>query len=76
MGENKSLLRKIVSWTILGILAVVVIRIAFKLLGILVGVVGMVFGLAMFLLFTVAPIVVLGWLGVKAWQAFSKKPAS
>jgi hypothetical protein len=76
MGEKKSLLRKVVTWTLLGVLAVIVIRIAFKILGVLVGVVGMVFGLAMFLLFTVAPVVFLAWLAVKAWKAFSKKPAS
>ncbi|NIP81545.1 MAG: hypothetical protein GWM90_20950 [Gemmatimonadetes bacterium] len=73
MGEKKSMLRRVVTWTILGVLAVLAIRIALKLLGVLVGVVGMAFGLAMFLLFTVAPVVILGWLAVKAWQAFSKK---
>lgn len=72
MGENRSLLSRIVTWTIVGILAVLAIRIAVRLLGFLLGVLGMVFGVAVFLMFTVGPILLVGWLGMKAWGAFTK----
>lgn len=72
MGENRSLLSRIVTWTIVGILAVLALRIAVHLLGFLLGVLGMVFGIAVFLMFTVGPILLLGWLGMKAWGAFTR----
>lgn len=73
MGENRSLLGRIVTWTIIGLLALVAIKIALRLLGFLMGLAGIVVGAVMFLLFTVGPIVLLGWLVVKAWQAFAKE---
>lgn len=75
MSENKSLLSRIATWVVLGILAVLALKLAGWLLGFLFGLVGMVFGLAIFLFFTVAPIVLLGWLTLKAWRAFTKEPA-
>lgn len=67
MAENKSLFKQIVTWTLVGIVAVLALK---AILGLL----GMAFGLVGFLLFTVGPILLLGWLGVKAWNAFTKKP--
>lgn len=67
MAENKSLFKQIVTWTVVGIIAVLALK---AILGLL----GMAFGLIGFLLFTVAPVLLLGWLAVKAWNAFSKKP--
>ncbi len=67
MAENKTLFQQIVTWTIVGILAVLALKLLFGLLG-------MAFGLVTFLLFTVGPILLLGWLAVKAWNAFTKKP--
>lgn len=74
MNENKSLLSRIVTWTIIGILAVLAFKLATWLLGFLLGMAGMVVGIALFLLFTVGPILLLGWLAVKAWNAFTKEP--
>lgn len=74
MNENKSLLSRIVTWTIIGILAVLAFKLATWLLGFLLGVAGMVVGIALFLLFTVGPILLVGWLAVKAWNAFTKEP--
>lgn len=76
MTEEKSLLSRIVTWTVIGIVAVLAIRLAVRLLGFLMGVVGMVFGLAAFLLFTVGPLLVLGWLALKAYRAFTRDPAA
>lgn len=69
MGENKSLLSRVVTWTILGVLALIAIKLVFRLLGVVVG-------LAAFVLFTVAPLVLLGWLALKAWNAFTRRPAT
>lgn len=76
MSETKSLLRRFVTWTIIGVLAVIAIRLALRLIGFLMGLVGMALGLVMFLLFTVGPVLLLGWLAVKAWNAFTRKEAA
>lgn len=65
--ENKSLLKQILTWTVVGILAVLAIKLVLSLLG-------MAFGLVTFLLFTVGPILLIGWLAVKAWNAFAREP--
>ena len=72
MGEKKSLLVRIITWTVVGLLALIVIKLAVRLLGFLVGLAGMLLGLLMFLVFTAGPIVLVGWLAVKAWQAFTR----
>lgn len=73
MTENGSLLGRIVKWTIIGVLAVIAFRIAMRLAAFVIGLAGMAFGLAMFVLFTVGPLVLLGWLAMKAWRAFAKE---
>jgi hypothetical protein len=65
MEEKKSLLSRIVTWVVIGVLAVLALRIVL-------GLVGAAFGLIGFLLFTVAPLVLVGWLAVKAYHAFAK----
>lgn len=72
MGENSSLLGKVVTWTIVGILAVIALKIALRLIGFLVGLAGMLLGILMFLVFTVGPVLLLGWLAMKAWKAFAR----
>jgi hypothetical protein len=69
MGEDRSLVSRIVTWTILGVLALIAIKLVLRLLGV-------VLGLAGFVLFTVAPLVLMGWLALKAWSAFTRKPAT
>ena len=67
MAENKSLFKQIVTWTVVGIIAVLALKFVLGLLG-------MAFGMVTFLLFTVGPILLVGWLAVKAWNAFTKEP--
>ena len=67
MAENTSLFKQIMTWTIVGILAVLALKFVMGLLG-------MAFGLVTFLLFTVGPVLLLGWIAVKAWNAFTSKP--
>ena len=66
--QDTSLMKQALTWIVVGIVAVLAIKFVLGLLG-------MAFGLVSFLLFTVGPIVLLGWLAVKAWQAFTKEPA-
>jgi hypothetical protein len=68
VGDDYSLLASVVKWAIIIVVAVVAMKIALGLLGI-------VLGLAAFLFFTVLPILIVGWLIVKAWQMFTKAPA-
>lgn len=77
MEDRKpSLLARIITWTVIGVVAVVAVKLALRLLGFLFGIIGLVFGLAVFLLFTLGPILLLGWMGVKGWQAFTRPTAS
>jgi hypothetical protein len=74
MEESKSLLSRVVKWIVIGVLAVLAIKIIGRLLAFLLGLMGMAVGIVGFLLFTVGPIVLLGWLAMKAWKAFAKEP--
>lgn len=65
--QDKSLLKQALTWIVVGIVAIMAIKLVLGLLG-------MAFGLVSFLLFTVGPIILVGWLAVKAWQAFTKEP--
>lgn len=76
MDENSSGLGRAITWLIIGILAIVAVKLALRLLAFLLGVLGMVFGIAMFVLFTIAPIILLGWLALVGWRAFTKEPAA
>lgn len=51
-------------WGGVGIMALIALRMLLKLLG-------LVMGFAAFLLFTVLPLVLIGWLVLKLWQAFT-----
>jgi hypothetical protein len=64
MGGS-SMIARIVTWIILGVLAILAFKVAL-------GILGFVLGLAGFVLFVVAPLVVLGWLATRAWQAFTR----
>ncbi|MFW6206240.1 MAG: hypothetical protein ACOC5I_03305 [Gemmatimonadota bacterium] len=68
MAENMSLLKQVLIWVVVGIIAMMALKLVLGLLG-------MAFGLVTFLLFTVGPVLLVGWLAVKAWNAFTKKPA-
>jgi hypothetical protein len=76
MTEERSALSRVVTWAIVGILAVVAVKLAVRLLGFFMGLVGLALGLVTFLLFTVGPIVLMGWLGLKAYRAFTREPAA
>lgn len=72
MSEKESLLSRIVTWTIILVLAVLALKVVGWVVRFLIGVVGLVFGLVLALLFTVGPILLVGWLAMKGWKAFTK----
>ena len=67
-SHRPSLLAQIVTWTVVGVLALVAIKIAIAALRVLAAVFGFVLGLLLTLTFTILPIVVLGWLVMKLFE--------
>lgn len=56
-----------VRWLVIGVVAIM----AFKLV---LAILGAVLGMGAFLLFTIAPVVLVGWVLWKAVEAFSRRP--
>ncbi|HEX8393485.1 MAG TPA: hypothetical protein VF665_14170 [Longimicrobium sp.] len=59
--EERSNFETVLKWVVIGILAIVAVKIALTVLGIAIGLAG-------FLLFTVLPLVLVVWLVIKAVQ--------
>jgi archaellum biogenesis protein FlaJ (TadC family) len=66
MNEDSSLLERMVRWLIFAIIAIAAIKVAFWLAG-------AVMGLAFFLLFTVVPLAVVGWIIVKLFRVLFRR---
>ncbi|HEX5521065.1 MAG TPA: hypothetical protein VFX29_05185 [Longimicrobiaceae bacterium] len=67
MSQNgDSLLGTLLKWFLIAIVAVAAIKLSFWVLGV-------VFGIGGFLLFTVAPLVVAGWLVMKVVKMLRRK---
>ena len=64
-ANNGTTIGRIATWFLIGIVALI----ALKLLG---AIVGAVIGLGMALLFTVGPILLIGWLVMKMLRGFSR----
>lgn len=60
---------KLLYWAVLFVVGIVALKVFFVAVGI-------AFGLAAFLIFKVLPVVLVGWLVVKAWRIWKEKPAS
>jgi hypothetical protein len=56
---------------LLGIGGIVAVIAALKIVG---GLLGMVLGIAGFFLFKILPVIVVGWLVVRAWQYLKERP--
>lgn len=65
--RERSGLSRVLSWVLVAIVAIAVLKLAFW-------VVGVAFGLGGFLLFTVGPLVLIGWVVVKVVRALSRPP--
>jgi len=63
-GNKGSMIGQLLKWLVIGLLAVLALKIVF-------GLVGTVIGLALFVVFKLGPLVLLAWLGWKAWQYFT-----
>ncbi len=63
--RRPSRLAEIVTWLVVGILALLALRIAIGVLRVLGAVFGIVLGVLLTLTFTILPLVVLGWLVMK-----------
>ncbi len=65
--NNGSLFKKILKWAVIGFLAIIALKMVFGLLG-------FAAGLVFFLIFRIGPLVLVIWLGWKAWKYFSEPP--
>jgi hypothetical protein len=64
---DRSTVGRILTWIVIGVLAIVAIKVALALAG-------MVLGFTFVALFTIGPVVLIGWLIVKALRHFSRDP--
>lgn len=62
---NGTLLGKLIVWAIIGVLAIVAIKVALTVFGI-------ALGIGAFLLFTVGPLILIGWLALKGWEYLTR----
>ena len=62
-GMQRSMLSRLVTWLIVGLLVVLAIRVLFAL-------VRVSFGIAWWLFVTVVPLILIGWLAMKLWDRY------
>jgi len=72
-SRRPSLLAQIVTWTIVGFLALIALKIAVGVLRVLGAVFGFVLGLLLTLTFTILPLAVLGWLVMKLIERLQRR---
>ncbi|HUF13270.1 MAG TPA: hypothetical protein VMN78_09235 [Longimicrobiales bacterium] len=66
---ERSRLARLITWLIVGVVVLILVRLLFALLRVSVGIVG-------WLLFTVLPLILLGWLAMKLWDRHRRGRAS
>lgn len=62
---ERSRLARVITWLIVGLIVVLLIRLVFALLRVSIGIVG-------WLLFTVVPLILIGWLVMKLWERYQR----
>jgi len=65
-AAQRSMLSRLVTWLIVGLLVVLAVRLAFALLRVS-------FGIAWWLFVTVVPLIIIGWLVMKLWERRSSR---
>ncbi len=69
-GERGGIVREVLKWCVIGVVAIVALKVALAVAGI---VFGLVVGLSLTILFTLGPILLAGWLVLKALRFFSRE---
>ena len=62
---ERSRLARIITWLIVGVVVVLLLRLLFAVLRVTIGLAG-------FVLLTVIPLIVLGWLAMKLWDRYER----
>ena len=62
---ERSRLARIITWLIVGVVVVLLLRLLFAVLRVTIGIAG-------FVLLTVIPLIVLGWLAMKLWDRYER----
>ena len=66
---ERSKLARWITWLIVGVVVLVLMRLLLGLLRVSVGILG-------WLLFTIVPLILLGWLATKLWDRYQRRRAS
>lgn len=66
--ENRSILGTVITWALIIAASVILIKLAFWLLGAVFGVVGFAVSLAAFAIFRVVPLLIVIWLMIKLYK--------
>lgn len=72
-SRRPSLLAEVLTWVVVGVLALFALKVAFGVLRVLGAVFGIVLGILLTLVFTVLPLVVLGWLVMKVIERLRRR---
>ncbi len=65
-ATQRSMIARLVTWLIVGLVVVLLIRVLFAL-------VRVSFGIAWWLFITSVPLILLGWLAMKLWDRYSSR---
>ena len=65
MTYDRPLLSRIITWLIAGLIVVLLLKLTLFLLG-------KVLGVGLFLALTIVPIIIVGWIAMKLWDAMSR----
>ena len=65
-AAQRSMLSRLLTWLIFGLLVVLGIRLAFAL-------VRVSFGIAWWLFVTIVPLILIGWLAMKLWERHNRR---
>lgn len=67
--RERSKAARLITWLIVGILVVLLVRVLFAILRVSIGIVG-------WLLLTVVPLILVGWLTMKLWDRYERRGGS
>ena len=67
--RERSRAARLITWLIVGIIVVLLVRVLFAILRVSIGIMG-------WLLLTVVPLILVGWLTMKLWDRYERRGAS
>ena len=65
-STQRSMLARLITWLIVGLVVVLLVRVLFALLRVS-------FGIASWLFITIVPLIIIGWLAMKLWDRYGNR---